>query len=192
MLATGRPFRVISADRSVQFPFNCSVIGAPSDLLVKLISLLLDIKENLPLTCPSVSAALRSPLQCGNVVEFNLTYGEEVSPIRCLPDEAFVDGKQFILKMEQLPTGGVGEDLSAGDGHDFALALAYIAPVRVGDAEVVASEGARHHAFLFHLQGDGLRLAELCEHTEWWIEQLKSHYCGGMTVVSVTATDADG
>lgn len=93
--------------------------------------------------------------------------------------------------MEQLSTGGVGEDLTAGNGHDFALALAYIAPVSVGDAEVVASEGARHHAFLFHLEGHGLRLAELCEHTEGWIERLKSH-CSGVTDVSVRATNADG
>lgn len=92
--------------------------------------------------------------------------------------------------MEQLPTAGIGEDLTAGNGHDFALALAYIAPVGVGDAEVVASDGARHHAFLFHLEGYGVRLAELCEHTEGWVERLKSH-CGGVTDVSMAVTDAD-
>ena len=92
--------------------------------------------------------------------------------------------------MEQLPPGGVGEDLTAGNGHDFALALAHVAPVGVGDAEVVASEGARHHAFLLHLEGYGLGLAKLCEHAEGWIERLKSH-CSGVTDVPAAVTDAD-
>lgn len=79
--------------------------------------------------------------------------------------------------MEQLSAASVGENLATRDGHDFALAFANIAPVGVGDAEVVTGEGARHLAFLFHLEGYGLRLAELWEHAERWIEWLQCHSC---------------
>ena len=72
------------------------------------------------------------------------TYGEKIGAIGRLADETLVDGEQFVLEVEQLPPGGVGEDFAARDGHHLAFAFAYFAPADIGDAEVVASERSPH------------------------------------------------
>ena len=103
------------------------------------------------------------------------TYGEQIGAIGGLADEAFVDGDQFVLEMEQLPSGGVGEDLAARDRHDLAFAFADFAPVDVGDAEIIAGQRSAHQALFFHLQGHGLGLAEFGKDAEGRLEWLESH-----------------
>lgn len=99
-------------------------------------------------------------------------YRKEIRPIWRLADETLVQRQQFVLEVEQLLAHRVGEDLPTGDGHDFALAFADFAPADIGDAEVVAREGAAHDAFLLHLQRNRLGLAELWEDADGRVEWL--------------------
>ena len=78
------------------------------------------------------------------------TYREEISPIRSLTNEALREPQQLIFKVEQLAAAGIGEDLAARDGHDFAFTFADFATADVGDAEVVAGDGAAEEALFFH------------------------------------------
>ena len=93
-------------------------MAAPSDLFVKLISLLLDRSENLPLTYPPFPLS-QNPLLSSY---FGLgwgTYGEQISPIGRLANEAFINSDQLVPEMEQLFPVEVDEDIAAGDEHGF-------------------------------------------------------------------------